>query len=148
MVYLYAAMFVMECKMSKSFQFKGSQDRLRRMVSRCQGIFQGNQKFELRWQSERYKDLFRRTFYVRCDYEKTSCGYKITYQIWPSTFSCLYIGIRLALWLGCFFYVWDPEEPAAAIASGMIAAACAFSDYWQFRDCEKDFLRRFTVATK
>lgn len=134
--------------MAKSFSFRGSQERLRRMVSRYQGIFQGDQKFELRWQSERYKDLFRRTFRIRCNCEKTLCGYIITYRIWPTTFSCLYIGMRLALWLGCFFYVWDTKEPSAAIASGMIAVACALSDYWQFRDCEKDFLRRFTVATK
>ena len=134
--------------MAKSFQFQGSQERLHRMVRRYQGIFQENQQFELRWQSDRYKDLFRRTFCVRCHYEKTLCGYIITYRIWPTAFSCLYIGMRLALWMGCFFCVWDPEEPAAAIASGMIAVACALSDYWQFRDCEKDFLRRFTTATR
>lgn len=134
--------------MSKSFPFQGSQERLHRMVSRYQGIFLGNQKFELRWQSDRYKDLFRRTFSIRCHYEKAPYGYFITYRIRPTVFSCLYIGMRLAFWFGCFFCVWDPVEPAAAIASGMIGAACALTDYWQFRDCEKDFLRRFTVATK
>ena len=132
----------------KSIRFQGSRERLGRMVSRYEGEFLGNQEFTLLWQASHYKKLHRLTFRFRCRYEKENGGYRITYRIRLALSSRVRILLRLGFWLWAITYLWDPAEPAAAIGAVGITVVMILTDHWQLRDCEKEFLRRFTAVTK
>lgn len=134
--------------MSKTFVFQGSKERLHRMVVRYQGSFLSNQEFELRWQPSRYKKQHVLTFRIRCRYEKAPSGYRITYRIMPTGVSWLRLAAQMIFWAGGIFWLWDPAEPAGAVAAVLLAIACVVSDYWQLRDSEKEFLQRFTAVTR
>ena len=134
--------------MQKTVLFQGSRERLRRMVARYHGVFLDNQEFEIPWQSVCYKPLHRRTFRIRCRYEKEDIGYRITYRITPSGWSWLRIAAVSGLWIWAAVWAWDPAEPAGTIAALALAAVGILTDFWQLRDCEEEFLRRFTAVTK
>ena len=132
----------------KTLLFRGSRERLGRMVKRYRGEFLENGEFEVLWQPEHYKIRHRRTFRIRCRYEKKAEGYQLAYRILPTPWSLLRMAAAAGFWIAAGFLVWDPAQPGAAIASAALGGICVLSEFWQLRDAEREFLRRFTAATQ
>lgn len=132
----------------KSIRFQGSKERLHRMVERYAGEFLENQEFTLLWQDTHYQKMHRMTFRFHCRCKREAEGYRITYRIRPVLFSGLRLLLRLGFWSWAICFLWDPAEPTAAFAAMLLTAVMLITDYWQMRACEREFVRRFTAATR
>ena len=56
--------------------------------------------------------------------------------------------LAAAFWVAGAMYVWDPAEPLAAVAAGLLGTTGVLADIWQLRASEKEFLQRFTAITR
>ena len=132
----------------KCILFRGSRDRLQRMVQRYDGLFDGKGRFELLWRPNHYKQHHVLTFRICCRYEKTENGYAITYRIFPTWFSAFRIAVPLAvcLWILAVFFpgsgFW--EYGAMTVWMGFLLLTA----FWQLKDSEQEFLRHFTAPTQ
>ena len=132
----------------KAILFRGSRERLNRMVKRYGGKFLEDHKFELFWQPEHFKPMHRKTFRIDCRYEKEEEGYRLAYRIIPTVWSFLRMMLAAAFWVAGAMYVWDPAEPLASVAAGLLGTTGVLTDIWQLRTSEKEFLQRFTAITR
>ena len=134
--------------MGKSFLFQGSTARLHRMVENHGGAFLKNQEFELPWKSTQIKEWHRLTFRIHCHYDRKETGFCITYRILPAGLTWLRIIGSVVFWMWLAARGWNPAEPAMTLAMAAVGMVSVFSALWQLRNCEQEFFRKFSVATK
>jgi len=134
--------------MKKKFLFRGSRDRLHRMVQRYGGTFDGKGGFELLWKPNHYKQHHVLTFRISCQYKKGEEGYHIIYRIRPTWFSA----VRIAVPVGMLLWVLAVFFPGSSLPEyGAMAALMAFvllTAFWQLKDSEKEFLKHFLAPTR
>ena len=132
----------------KRILFRGSRDRLHRMVQRYDGMFDGKGGFELLWKPNHYKQHQVLTFRISCQYEKTEEGYHIIYRIRPTWFSA----VRIAVPEGIFLWILAVFFPGSSLLEyGAMVVLMVFfllTAFWQMRDSEKEFLNRFLAPTR
>lgn len=131
----------------KSICFRGSRERLRKMVMQRNGVFLKDQRFTLLWQSSQYKEFHRLTFRINCRYEKKEDGYEITYAVVPTLLSFLRIIAPWIIWCYALLEFWgikNLKEGSFLIVFGFFYTA---AQLWQMIDCQKEFVSRFTTET-
>ena len=131
----------------KVLQYRGSKERLRKMVQQRGGEFLENQRFKLPWQSSQYKEFHRLTFQIRCRYKKKEDGYEITYAVVPTLLSFLRIIAPWLLWCYAILEIWGIQnwkEGSFLIVFGVFYTA---SQLWQLIDSQRGFVSRFTTET-
>ena len=117
------------------------------MVERHGGVFLENQEFEIPWRSTQFKKQHRLTFRIRCHYDKEETGYRLTYRILPAGLTWLRILLSVLFWVLAAIKIWNPVEPEGTIAATAVGMVAVIADIWQMRNCEQEFLRRFTTVT-
>ena len=131
----------------KALAYRGSRERLRKMVLQRGGAFLDNQKFTLPWRPSRYKELHTLTFQIRCQYEKNRDGFSVFYSIVPTVFSVIRMLLPWLLWgwaLWDVFGVENLKEGSVLIVFGIVNTA---TQLWQWWDTEKEFVAKFTTET-
>lgn len=132
----------------KKICFRGSKERLRKMVLNRNGEFLEEQRFMLVWRSSQYKKMHTLTFRIRCRYEKNENGYCLSYRIFPTAFSVMRMILPWTIWGWALLNVYGIEnlkEGSVLIAFGVVYTA---TQLWQWVDSKKEFIAKFTTETR
>ena len=125
--------------------FHGSKERLKRNVSKKEGVFPSPGHFRMLWRSPYFK--WGLSFRMTARYETSKDGIRIVYRFLPTAatlfWTCLPVVFLLcfALWELADGY-W--ESAAVSVFSLMYPAVMV----WQFLSCRKAMRRYFGIVTQ
>ena len=126
--------------------FRGSKERLKRLVSRNGGSFPGPGQFRVLWRSPYFKRGLTFRMAGRC--AKTAEGIVVTYRFLPTAATLFWVGLPVCFLLA--FAVWELRNGNADSALGAAAFSAMYPAVavWQLCLCHKSMRRQFEIATR